>query len=163
MLSVKRPPSSFRVDEIRAIAAEVATCWTTYRQESGEVYTRPLDLPTTRHLVDFPYTRDELHALFAVACWEDVEHGGCYDAWSMAMNLWTRPWPPEWNVPRADDSALRGTFHFAWGNPPGLWLVETDTGLTLADLLRELGQLELKTLGHLRHGDMPTERKSSPG
>jgi hypothetical protein len=74
-LSVKRPTFSFRVDEICAIAAELVSCWTRYRQESGEDYTRPLDLPTTRHLVDFPYTRDELHALFGVACWEDVEHG----------------------------------------------------------------------------------------
>jgi hypothetical protein len=101
--------------------------------------------------------------LFAVASWEDVEHGGCYDACSAAINLWTHPWPQEWHVPRSDDSTLKGTFHFAWGNPPGLWQVEADEGSTLADLLRELGQLELKALGHLRHGDMPTERKSSPG
>jgi hypothetical protein len=120
-------------------------------------------LPTTRHLVDFPYRRDELHALFAVACWEDVEHGGCYDVWSMAMNLWTRPWPTKWDVLPSDDSALRGTFHFAWGNPPGLWLVETDKGLTLEDLLQELGRIELKALGHLKHGDMPLERRAPPG
>lgn len=163
MRSIKRPAFSFRVDEIRAIAAELVTCWARYRQGSGEGYTRPLDLPTTRHLVDFPYTRDELHALFAVACWEDVEHGGCYDVWSMAMNLWTRPWPPEWNVPLPDDSALRGTFHFAWGNPPGLWLVETDTGLTLEDLLQELGQLEFKALGRLKHGNMPPEKRAPLG
>jgi hypothetical protein len=92
-----------------------------------------------------------------------VEHGGYYDACSAAINLWTRPWPQEWIVPRADDSALKGTFHFAWGNPPGLWQIETDEGCTLADLLRELGQLELKALGHRKHGDMPTERRPSPG
>jgi hypothetical protein len=159
MLSATRPAFSFRVDEIRAIGAELVACWARYRQGRGAGDTRPLGVPTTRHLVNFPYTRDELQALFAVACWEDVEHGGCYDVWSMAMTLWTRPWPPEWDVPRAEDSALRGTFHFAWGNPPGLWLVETDVGFTLQDLLRELGHLELKALGHLKHGDMPPERR----
>jgi hypothetical protein len=79
------------------------------------------------------------------------------------MNLWIRPWPLEWNVPLADDSALRGTFHFAWGNPHGLWQVETDNGLTLADLLQELGQLELKALGRLKHGDAPPERRPPLG
>jgi hypothetical protein len=162
-LFVKKPTFSFHLDEMRAIVAELVMCWARYRRGNSEGYTRPLDLPTTRHLVDFPYTRDELHALFAVACWEDVEHNGCYDVWSMAMNLWTRPWPLEWNVPLADDSALRGTFHFAWGNPYGLWQVETDKGLTLADLLQELGQLEFKALGRLKHGDMPPERRPPRG
>jgi hypothetical protein len=101
--------------------------------------------------------------LFAVASWEDVEHGGCYDVRSAAINLWTCPWPQEWNVPCSDDSTLKGTFHFAWGKPPGLWRVETDEGFTLADLLRELGQLELKALGRLKHGDMPPERRLPPG
>jgi hypothetical protein len=163
MLFAKRPAFSFRVDEIRAIAAELVMCWTKYQEGSGEGHARPRGLPTTRHLVDFPYTRYELRALFAVASWEDVEHGGCYDACSTAINLWTRPWPEEWSLPRCDDSVLKGTFHFAWGNPPGLWQVETDESFTLADLLRELGQLELKALGHLKHGDIPTERRVSPG
>jgi hypothetical protein len=163
MLSVKRPTFSFRVDEIRAIAAELVSCWARYRQGSGAGHPRPLGLPTTRHLVTFPYTRYELRALFAVASWEDVEHGGCYDAWSAAINLWTCPWPQEWNVPRSDDSTLKGTFHFAWGNPPGLWQVEADEGFTLAALLRQLGQLELKALGHLKHGDMPPERRPPLG
>jgi hypothetical protein len=163
VLSAKRTTFSLRVDELRTIAAELLTRWSLYRQGSEEGHARPLGLPTTRHLVAFPYTRYELRALFAVASWEDVEHGGCYDARSAAINLWTRPWPQEWSVPRSDDSTLKGTFYFTWGNPPGLWQVETDEGLTLADLLRELGQLELKALGHLRHGGMPTERNSSPG
>jgi hypothetical protein len=155
ILSVKSPAFSFRVDEIRSTAAELATCWSRYRQDRGEHHARPLGLPTTRHLVDFPYTRDELHALFAVACWEDVEHGGGYDVWILAMNFLTRPWPPAWNVPPADDSTLRGTFHFAWGNPPGLWLVETDEGYTLPDLLRQLGRL--------KHGNMPPEGRAPLG
>jgi hypothetical protein len=95
MLSVKRPTFSFRVDEIHAIAAELVTCWARYRQGRGEDQTRPRGLPTTRHLVAFPYTRYELRALFAVASWEDVEHGGCYDAQSPVINLWTHPWPHE--------------------------------------------------------------------
>lgn len=162
-LFVKGPTFSLRLDEIRAIAAELMTCWARYRRDSREGDTRPLGLPTTRHLVDFPYTRDELHALFAVACWEDVEHGGCYDVGSVAMNLWTRPWPPEWSVSPSDDSALRGTFHFAWGKPPGLWQIETDMGWTLADLRQELGQLELKALGRLKHGTMPPDTRPPHG
>ena len=85
------------------------------------------------------------------------------DACCAAINLWTRPWPQEWIVPRSDDSALKGTFHFAWGNPPGLWQVETDEGFTLADLLRELGQLEFKALGYRKHGDISTEQRFLPG
>jgi hypothetical protein len=59
MLSVKRPTFSFRVDEIRAIAAELVTCWARYRQGRAEGHARPLGLSTTRHLVAFPYTRYE--------------------------------------------------------------------------------------------------------
>jgi hypothetical protein len=162
-LFVKRPTFSFRLDEIRATVADLVTCWTRYRRGDGEGDTRPLGLPTTRHLVDFRYTRAELHALFAVACWEDVEHGGYYDVGSVAVNLWTRPWPSEWSVPPTDDSALRGTFHFAWGSPPGLWQIETDMGWTLEDLLQELGQLEFKALGRLKHGTMLPDRRPPQG
>jgi hypothetical protein len=40
---------------------------------------------TTRHHVDFPYTRPELEALFRLAHVEDVEKGGRYDARSAAI------------------------------------------------------------------------------
>lgn len=161
MRSAARPTFSFRVDEIRTIAADLMVCWTQYHQGRGEDHTRPLGLPTTRHLVSFSYTRHELRALFAVASWEDVEHGGCYEAQGVAINLWTRPWSQEWNVPPSEDSSLKGTFHFTWGNPPGLWQIETDAGFTLGDLLRALGHLELKALGHLKYGDMSPEWRRS--
>lgn len=79
------------------------------------------------------------------------------------MNLWSRPWPSEWHVPPADESTLRATFHFAWGNPPGLWLAETGSGLTLEDLLEELGRLESKALGRPKHGNMPPGKGVPPG
>ena len=47
---------------------------------------------TTRHPVDFAYTRPELEALFAYARQHDVERGGRYDARSAAINLWSHHW-----------------------------------------------------------------------
>ena len=47
---------------------------------------------TTRHAVDFAYTRQELEALFRYAHEHDVEQGGCYDARSAAVNVWSHHW-----------------------------------------------------------------------
>ena len=47
---------------------------------------------TTRHPVDFPYTRPELEALFRHARAHDVEQGGRYDARSAAIILWSHHW-----------------------------------------------------------------------
>jgi hypothetical protein len=42
-----------------------------------------------RHPVVFPYTRQELEALFRLAKEQDVEQGGRYDARSGAINIWS--------------------------------------------------------------------------
>lgn len=162
-LLVRGPMFSFRLDEVRAILAELVTCWDLYRRRGMAGHARPLGLPTTRHLVDFRYSRAEQHALFTVAYEEDVEHGGRCDAWGAAVTFWTRSWPHPWAGPVLEDSTPKGTLSFAWGRPAGLWQIETDKGFTLADLLRELGRLELKAFGHLKHGDMPSEGRSKPG
>jgi hypothetical protein len=156
-LMVVAPTFSFRLDEVRAIVAELVTCWGLYRNRDGAGHPGSLVLPTTRHLVDFPYSRAEQHALFAVAHEEDVEHGGRCDAWGGAVTFWTRPWPPPRAEPVPEDSTPKGTLYFAWGRPPGLWQIEVNEGFTLTDLMWELGYLERKAFGHLNHGNMPTE------
>ncbi len=47
---------------------------------------------TTRHPVDLPYTRQELGVLFRYANERNVEKGGCYDALSATVNIWSHPW-----------------------------------------------------------------------
>jgi hypothetical protein len=109
---------------------------------------------TTRHPVDFAYTRQELEALFRYANVHDVEQGGCYDARSAAVNLWSHHWQ---HPATHHDSELIGTFYFRWGDAPALWQIETDEAFTLEDLLRELGCLELNALGWVKHGEVPRE------
>ena len=108
----------------------------------------------TPHPVDFPYTRPEQEALFAQARAADVDQGGRYDARSAAINLWSHHWQ---HPATHHDSALLGTFYFAWGEPPCLWQIETEEGFTLEDLMGALGRLELKALGYIKHGDVPKE------
>jgi hypothetical protein len=86
---------------------------------------------------------------------EDVEHGGRYDAWSATITLWTHAWPPPWRAHATEKSLPKGGFHVAWGRPPGVWLIEVQEGFTLAELLQELGRLELIGLGYLKHGKRP--------
>ena len=111
-------------------------------------------MKATRHPVDFAYTRPEQEALFVQAQAEDVDQGGRYDARSAAINLWSHHWQ---HPATHHDSALLGTFYFRWGEQPGLWEIETEEGFTLEDLMGELGRLELKALGYVKHGDIPKE------
>jgi hypothetical protein len=114
----------------------------------------------TMHPVDFPYTTQELEALFRHANEHDVEKGGIYDARSAAIDLrtspwtalkvWTEPWPDDiprepWPDPEPD-STTKGTFYAHWAPTPMLYQIETDEGFTLEDLLQELGRLELQAL-----------------
>jgi hypothetical protein len=154
-LLVRKPTFSFRLDEIRGILAELAACWDVYRRGGTGVYACRHAPSSIRQVVDFPYTRDELHALFTVAYEEDVEHGGRYDAWSATITLWTHAWPPPWRAQATEDSLPKGSFYVAWGRPPGVWLIEVQEGFTLAELLQELGRLELIGLGYLKHGKRP--------
>jgi hypothetical protein len=107
---------------------------------------------TTRHAVDFAYTRPELEALFCYARAHDVEAGGRYDARAAAVNLWTHHWR---HPATKEASELLGTFYVRWTDPPTLWQIETDEGFGLADLMQELGRLELAALGRVKHGEVP--------
>jgi hypothetical protein len=107
---------------------------------------------TTRHPVDFPYTRQELEALFRYANEHDVERGGRYDARSAAINVWSHHWL---NPATREDSEIIGTFYVHWAPTPMLYEIETDEGFSLEDLLRELGALERQALGVVKHGDVP--------
>jgi hypothetical protein len=107
---------------------------------------------TTRHPVDFAYTRPELEALFHYARTHDVEQGGRYDARSAAIILWSHHWL---HPATREESETIGSFYFRWGDTPTLWEIETDEGFSLEDLLPELGRLELQALGRVKHGDPP--------
>jgi hypothetical protein len=109
---------------------------------------------STRHSVDFAYTRQELEALFRYAHEHDVDKGGHYDARSAAINVWSHHWA---NDATWEESEIIGTFHVQWSDAPALWEIETEEGFSLEDLMQELGQLELKAFGRVKHGDVPQE------
>jgi hypothetical protein len=112
-------------------------------------------LLTTRHLVDFAYTRPELEALFQYARDHDVEAGGRYDARSACLLLWSHYWL---HPATREESETIGAFYVRWTDPPTLWEIETDEGFTLEDLMAELGRLELQALDYVKHGDVPQDR-----
>jgi len=107
---------------------------------------------TTRHPVDFPYTRQELDALFRYANEHDMENGGRYDARSAAINVWSHHWL---HPATREESEIVGSFDVHWAPTPMLYEIETDAGFSLDDLLQELGRLELKAFGRVKHGDVP--------
>jgi hypothetical protein len=113
---------------------------------------------TTRHPVDFPYTCQELEALFRYANQHDVDKGGHYDARSAAVNIWTH----SWHHPATHaESETIGRFYFRWGDTPALWEIETDEGFRLEGLMVELGRWELAALGRVKHGPVPPPRPSA--
>jgi len=109
--------------------------------------------------VDFHYTRQELEAIFRLANAEDVEKGGRYDARSAAINVWSHHWL---NPATRDESDIIGTFYVHWAPTPVLYEIETDEGFSLEDLLQELGRLERKALGVVKHGDRPQDGAEPP-
>jgi hypothetical protein len=110
---------------------------------------------TTRHPVEFAYTRPELEALFRHARAHDVEQGGHYDARSAAINLWSHHWQ---HPATMFDSEVIGTFYVHWEPTPTLYEIETEAGFSLEDLMQALGRLELDALGYVKHGDVPPRR-----
>jgi hypothetical protein len=106
---------------------------------------------TMRYLVDFTYTCPELDALFRYAREHDVEQGGRYDARSAAIILWSHHWA---NDATREESDILGSFYVRW-DTPALWEIETEEGFSLEDLMIELGRLELRALGRVKHGDVP--------
>jgi hypothetical protein len=109
---------------------------------------------TTRHPIDFAYTRQELEALFRYAHDHDVEKGGRYDARSAAINLWSHHWQ---HPATREASDILGTFYVHWAPEPQLYEIETDEGFSLEDLMQELGRLELNAIGRVKHGSVPRE------
>jgi hypothetical protein len=105
----------------------------------------------TMSRVDFAYTRQELDTLVRSAHEYDVDKGGCYDARSGAINLWSHHWM---HPATHAESAIIGSWYFRW-EPPLRWEIETEEGFNLEDLMQELGRLELQALGRVKHGDVP--------
>jgi hypothetical protein len=108
---------------------------------------------TTRYPVDFPYTHPELEALFRYVHAHDEEPGGRYDARSAAINVWSHHWL---HSATREASETIGTWYVRW-EPPALWDMETDAGVSLEDLMAELGRLEWQALGSVKRGDVPQE------
>jgi hypothetical protein len=105
-----------------------------------------------RRPVEFSYTRQELEALFRLANEEDVEKGRRYDLWSAAINIWSHHWRDRatW-----EGSDTVGPFYFYWEPTPMLYEIQTDGDYHVEDLMQELGRLELKAFGRVKHGDIP--------
>src|SRR5919201_1140140 len=112
---------------------------------------------TTGHPVEFAYARQEIEALFRLANEEDVERGGHYDARSADINVWSHHWQ---HPATRDKSDIIGTLYFHWAPTPVCYEIEVDEGFSLEDLLQELGRLERKALGVVKHGDRPQEAHS---
>jgi hypothetical protein len=102
--------------------------------------------------VDFAYTRPEFEALFRYAHAHDDEQGGHYDARAAAIMIWSHHWLKE---ATREESETMGSFYVQWGDTPVLWAIDTDEGVTLEDLMQELGRLALQALGSVKHGDVP--------
>jgi hypothetical protein len=78
--------------------------------------------------------------------------GGRYDARSAAINVWSH----HWLHPAArGELEIVGSFYVHWAPPPRLYAIETDEGFSLGDLMQELGRLERKALGRVKHGHVP--------
>lgn len=107
---------------------------------------------TTRHPVDFSYTRAEQEAIFRYAREYDVEKGGRYDARAACILFWSHHWL---HPATREESETIGSFYFRWEDTPALWEIETDEGFSVDDLMTELGRLELHALGYVKHGHVP--------
>jgi hypothetical protein len=107
---------------------------------------------TIRHPVEFPYTSQEIDTLFRLANEEGVEKGGRYDARSAAISIWSHHWQERatW-----EESDAIGTFYFYWEPTPMLYEIQADGDFDLEALMQELGRLELKAFGWVKHGEVP--------
>jgi hypothetical protein len=103
------------------------------------------------HSEDFAYTPEEPQALSRDGHDHSIKQGGCDDARSAAINVRAHRWA---HPATHEASETIGTFYVTW-DPPALWGIETDEGFGLEDLMQELGRLELRALGRVKHGDVP--------
>src|SRR5919106_2852981 len=93
---------------------------------------------TTRHPVDFPYTRPELEALFQTAYAQDQALGGRsgvrpaadHSEWLPAIRHWLAWWQSQEATTGArqghtwEESEPMGAFLVRWGEAPTLWQIE---------------------------------------
>jgi hypothetical protein len=96
-----------------------------------------------RVLADFLYTRQELDALVQTGQAPIVGPEHRHEQRTLWVTRWCHTYtPPE----------RMGSFGFHEVPAPRLWVIETGEGYTLADLLQELGRLELQALGYVKYG-----------
>ena len=108
--------------------AEVAACWDLYRRVAQKGPPDLATFPSPGVSWISPIHAMSCNALFTLAYEEDVEYDSQYDTWNAAITLWTQAWPHPWTELAIEDSLRKGTLHLAWGQPPGLWLIEVDQG-----------------------------------
>jgi hypothetical protein len=106
-----------------------------------------------RHPIDFTYTTLEPEALLRCARAHGLQQGGDYDVRSAAINVWGPHWLTD---ARQAEFDVIGTFCVRRGDTPALWLIETDEGFSLEDLMAGLSRLALQAWGHVKQGDVPT-------
>jgi len=97
--------------------------------------------------VNYRYTREELNQLFQASYNLDVEKGSTYDGRGMIINFWTEPWTAE----ARGESRLIGCIYVDWSQDT-ICLIRSESGFNLDDVLKELGNLELKAFGRKVHG-----------
>ena len=115
-------------------------------------------MSSAMHSVNFLYTEDEIIDLFLYAHEHALWEGGRYDANVHMISPYSIPWR---ETASEDESEPLGTFYFSgityfyqWlgDSTPELSDIETEAGISLEDLMIELGQLELTALGYVKHG-----------
>jgi hypothetical protein len=144
---VSTPTYSYRLQEVRAVVAQLLEVWLRYVQEKRQPPQGPprsLTPPTTLHRVNLPYSWQELMALFAVAHQVSGEQGIRYDVQHNTIGVWTDR--------LADESTLMGMWHFRWEDEPTLWLIEVAAGFAVHHLLKVLGVLEYQAFSYGKHG-----------
>lgn len=99
------------------------------------------------------YTKEEVTELFKIAHAEDVSKGGRYDLRGAVIYVWP---DPQVSLTKRQKPKPRGAFYFQMRNHSGIWKIYANRGVGLADLLYELWDLELKALGHVKHGRAAT-------
>lgn len=102
-----------------------------------------------RFLVELPYDRARMNALFDIAKELDLDKGGRYGSRQAAIQIWTHPW-----VPRvlARESTHMTTLFFHWGDPGYLYAIDVMEHFDSDAALSELARLETLALGQVMYG-----------
>ncbi len=110
---------------------------------------------TVSHMVNLPYTRADLSALFASARHAGVDTEGRYTVSSCTIHVWSFP---DRSSSTRQASRMVGSFYVNW-IVYALQRIECDEGYCLADLLQELAILEHQALGRVKHGTIREGRQ----